>query len=278
MKKIAVDMTLDAFSAGPKSKSHSEEDNGKKISSISSICWNIGNPSIDRARKQAAWLAAQHFDLLLLTECKNSEGCFYIEKYFQNIGYNVVFPKPEGKEYGVMVVSKLKPETSDFSKLMIFLSARVVSVKIPLSDKQIEVIVTYVPSRDASAEKKERKKTFLKNLLSCFESNQTSNNRIFCGDFNILESDHDPYYPFFEKWEYEFYSSLPNFHLKDVYRHLNPTKREYSWVGRTGDGYRYDHFFASENLIPNITECKYVHEPREKRLSDHSGLVCRMEL
>ncbi len=278
MKKNSVDMTLDAFSGSLKSKNHSEGNNGKKLSDISSICWNIGNPSIDRARKQAAWLATQHFDLLLLTECKNSEGCFYIEKYFQILGYDVVFPKPEGKEYGVMVISKFKPETSEFSKFMTFLSARVISVKIPLLDKQIEFIVTYVPSRDASIEKKERKKTFLKNLLSCFENDPCPTNRIFCGDFNILEPDHDPYYPFFEGWEYEFYSCLSEFHLKDAYRHFNPTKNEYSWVGRTGDGYRYDHFFATENLIPKIEDCEYVHEPREKRLSDHSGLVCRIKL
>jgi len=278
MKKIATNLTLDAFSTDIKSKNFIEEKREGDPSIISSFCWNIGNPSIDRARKQTAWLSAQDFDLLLLTECKNSEGCFYIEKYFQNMGYHIIFPKPENNEYSVMIVSKLKPEISDFSKHMTFLSDRVKSVKIPLSGKYIEIIVTYIPSRDASVGKKERKKRFLENLRSCFENNTTFNNRIFCGDFNVLEPNHDPHYSFFENWEYDFYSNLSSFHLKDAYRHFNPTTKDYSWVGRTGDGYRYDHFFASNNLIPKIIICEYIHEPREKRLSDHSGMVCKMKL
>jgi exodeoxyribonuclease-3 len=278
MKKIATNLTLDAFSIDIKSKNEIEGKSQSDSSIISSFCWNIGNPSIDRARKQTAWLATQYFDLLLLTECRNSEGCFYIEKYFQNIGYHVMFPKPENNEYGVMVISRLKPEISEFSKHMTFLSDRVKSVKIPFSGELIEIIVTYVPSRDASVRKKERKKEFLKNLLHCFKNNSTFNNRIFCGDLNILEPDHDPHYSFFENWEYDFYSNLSSFYLKDVYRYFNPTTKDYSWVGRTGDGYRYDHFFASNNLIPKIIACEYIHEPREKRLSDHSGLICRMKL
>jgi exodeoxyribonuclease-3 len=278
MKKIATNLTLDSFATNDDSQKNLKEKNEEIPSIISSICWNLGNPSIDRAKKQASWLNAQHFDLLLLTECKKSEGCFFIEKYFQNFGYHVIFPKPENNEYGVMIISKIKPELSNFSKFMTFLSDRVISFKIPLSEKEIEIIVTYVPSRNATDEKIARKKQFLENLLLCFEKDPHSHNRIFCGDFNVLEPDHDPHYPFFEKWEYDFYSKLSDYEMKDIYRHFDPTAKEYSWIGRTNDGYRYDHFFTSLNLIPNIIECKYSHEPRENRLSDHSAIICKMKI
>lgn len=277
MKKITTPLTLDSFGTDDDSNKKLEATNTETPSVISSICWNLGNPSIDRAKKQAAWLITQHFDLLLLTECKKSEGCLFIEHYFQDFGYHVVFPKPENNEYGVMIVSKFKPELSNFSKFMTSLSERVISVKIPVSEKKIEIILTYVPSRNATDEKKAKKKQFLENLLFCFEKDTENHDRIFCGDFNILEPNHVPHYSFFEKWEYDFYSKLSDFNMKDIYRHFYPTEKEYSWVGRTDDGYRYDHFFVSHDLIPKIIECKYYHEPRLNRLSDHSAIICKLK-
>ncbi len=71
---------------------------------------------------------------------------------------------------------------------------------------------------------------------------------------------------------------LDNHGLVDVFRTLHPDSREYSWVGRTGDGYRYDHAFRSAGLAPTLVACDYVHEPRTSRLSDHSGLTVRLAL
>ncbi|OPY37884.1 MAG: exonuclease III [Methanoregula sp. PtaU1.Bin051] len=276
MKKIATNLTLDSFSSNEDIPESIGEENNKIQTILSSICWNIGNPSIDRAKKQALWLKAQNFDLLFLTECKKSEGCIFLERYFQNFGYHVIFPKPDNNEYGVMIISKIKPEPSNFSKLMTELGDRLISIKVPLAEKFIEIIVTYVPSRNATEDRKARKKHFLENLLLCFKQDPISHNRIFCGDFNILEPDHDPHYSFFENWEYNFYSDLLKFNMLDIYRYFSPTTKEYSWIGRTNDGYRYDHFFASIDLLPQIIECKYLHEPREMKLSDHSALVCKI--
>ncbi|MFQ6126989.1 MAG: endonuclease, partial [Candidatus Heimdallarchaeota archaeon] len=87
---------------------------------------------------------------------------------------------------------------------------------------------------------------------------------------------HIPYYPKFESWEYNFYRSLSKYQLKDAFRYLNPRVQEYSWMGRTGDGYRYDHCFVSERLLPLIKECYYLHEPRKVRISDHSAMYMKM--
>ena len=53
----------------------------------------------------------------------------------------------------------------------------------------------------------------------------------------------------------------------------HPQDAEYSWVGRTGDGYRYDHAFCSRSLRDLITACGYLHQPRQDKLSDHSALT-----
>lgn len=247
-------------------------------SSFSLFCWNIANPSAQRAGKQASWLRQRPENVLVLTEVKRSEGCLFLKRYFQAYGYNVIFPNPEGKEFGVMIVSKHTLIPSSFSDLVDYLQSRVVSTKLNFQGSKIEIIGIYVPSRDSSYEKIEKKKRFLKSLITTLELNPQSSRRIFCGDFNILEPDHIPYYPFFKEWEYDFYRNLMKYQLKDAFRHLNPKAQEYSWVGRTGDGYRYDHYFISTDLLSFVKKCYYLHEPRKIRLSDHSALIAELNL
>ena len=66
--------------------------------------------------------------------------------------------------------------------------------------------------------------------------------------------------------------------MVDAFRHMNPTLVEHSWVGRTGDGYRYDHIFCSRSLIDVLGTCDYITEPRLSRLSDHSALTVSLNL
>jgi exodeoxyribonuclease-3 len=245
---------------------------------FSLFCWNIANPSAQRAGVQAQWLRKRPEDILVLTEAKKSEGCKFLERYFQAYGYKVLFQPPEDNEYSVMIISKHQLTLSSFCSSIKYLPSRVGSGIIKILDNEFEIIGLYVPSRDASDAKTQKKKQFLEMLSQALESNPASGKRVFCGDFNILEPDHDPKYSFFEKWEYDFYSSLPRYQLYDTFRYLNPSKQEYSWIGRTNDGYRYDHCFASPDLLQLVQRCDYLHEPRLEKLSDHSALITEFSL
>lgn len=77
---------------------------------------------------------------------------------------------------------------------------------------------------------------------------------------------------------YEFYNWLGDAGYRDAFRLLHPSAAEYSWVGRTGDGYRYDHAFTSAALADQVDACDYVHEPRTARLTDHSGLSLQLAM
>ncbi|MGH2612161.1 MAG: endonuclease/exonuclease/phosphatase family protein, partial [Rhabdochlamydiaceae bacterium] len=90
--------------------------------------------------------------------------------------------------------------------------------------------------------------------------------------------DHTPHYAFFESWEYDFYRNLIGHQLQDAFRSISPDAKEYSWVGRTGDGYRYDHCFVSDNISSSIENCFYFHKPRNMRLSDHSAIITQLSL
>lgn len=67
---------------------------------------------------------------------------------------------------------------------------------------------------------------------------------------------------------------------RDVYRTLHGYARaEPSWTWRTiaghDGGWRLDHIFASDGLLPRA--CEYHHEWRERGLSDHSALEADLE-
>lgn len=249
-----------------------------QTNNFSLFCWNVANPSLERVSRQVEWLRKRPEDVLVLTETKQSKGCIFLERYFQAYGYNVVFSRPEGKEFGVIIVSKYPLTPSSFSGYVDFLQARVASTKLKLPSGELEIIGVYVPSRDSSHEKIDKKKRFLKSLTNALEIAPQPSMRIFCGDLNVLEPNHIPHYPFFEEWEYDFYRNLTKYQLKDAFRHLHPSIQEYSWVGRTGDGYRYDHCFVSGDLLPLVEKCYYFHEPREIKLSDHSALITKLSL
>lgn len=239
---------------------------------IEIVNWNISNPSLIRATRQANWLLKGAFDIITLTETKSSNGCLYLKDRLESFGYHVIFPKPGKNGYGVLVASKINPNLTGFSGRVNY-GSRVVSTRIPFLTGELEIIAIYVPnSRD------ENKKRFLLSLLSDFDSTPQLPFRILCGDFNVIEPDHFPRYSKFEDWEYNFYNSMIRYQLRDAFRHLNPKAQEYSWIGRTGDGYRYDHYFVSDSLLPLVNRCGYLHETRNLRLSDHSAMYITINL
>ncbi|MBV9470997.1 MAG: hypothetical protein JOZ57_17305 [Abitibacteriaceae bacterium] len=246
---------------------------------LTMLCWNIQNPSLDRAVKQLQWISPQSIDVIILTECKRSAGCLFLEQSLWYAGYEVTFSECPNREYGTMIASKHQMKVSCFASSVQFLNSRVgsVSLQLPGLRTQLELIGVYVPSRDASTHKINRKKQFLSELLRAFNSDSNTPYRVCCGDFNVLEPNHYPKYSFFKSWEYDFYTSLLKLGFSDAFRNLHPKAFEYSWVGRKGDGYRYDHFLVSDEILPKVKQCNYRHEPRDTRLSDHSAIFAEID-
>ncbi len=242
------------------------------------LTFNIGNPSPERAQRQLAWLASRDEQVLVLTETKASTGCNLLADAFGNAGYTVCFPLPGPGEYGTMIVTRVAATPDPFNDAIGYLTARAAAVTLPAPEGPLRVIGLYVPSRDASPDKTERKRRW----LACCDTALASTARqptILLGDLNILEPGHQPRYPFFAPFEYDFYRALASTHgLTDAFRGVHPDAAEYSWVGRTGDGYRYDHAFCSWQLAGLVTSCQYLHEPRSHKLSDHAALTLHLDL
>lgn len=215
----------------------------------------------------------------MLTETARSAGCDFLAERFEAAGHHVSFLRPETgtRERGVMIVSRLAAVPLHLP--VDYLPHRVAAVSVQTDAGLLDVVGAYVPSRDATEAKVTRKRRFLEGLAGVLPTGRDGA-RLLIGDFNILEPDHIPQYRTFQAWEYEFYTGLAAAGYADAFRLRAPEAREYSWVGRTGDGYRYDHAHVSAVLAGRVNDCRYVHEPRtrEDRLTDHSALTVSLGL
>lgn len=253
---------------------------------IKILTLNIGNPSLERAHKQVEWLKNRNEEIFILTETKNSVGCNYIEEslsafsldlFSSNNEMFVSFPKSSTGDYGVMCISKFpikKCTTPYLSDNQYY--CRHLETDINIYNKILHIVGLYVPSRDQSQEKIARKKIFLESTYD-FITNIKNPSTIICGDLNILDRNHVPHYSIFKDWEYEFYDNLLKIGYVDAFKHCNPNRNEYSWVGRTNDGYRYDYCFVSKKLANRIVNCKFIHDTRLNHLTDHSALFLELK-
>ena len=79
-----------------------------------------------------------------------------------------------------------------------------------------------------------------------------------------------------DSWYTDKLTALEKENYVDAFRHIHGQKEEYSWFSHQGNGYRYDHTYLSESLLPIVKNCYYIHEWREEGLSDHSSMVLEL--
>lgn len=114
-----------------------------------------------------------------------------------------------------------------------------------------------------------KKKHILFDLL--IEECQRDRPTIMVGDFNTGKNFIDQKKSSF--WYTDKLAKLEELGMTDAFRHIHGDVREYSWYSHQGNGYRYDHTYVSEALLPVISACYYLHDWRENGLSDHSPMM-----
>jgi exodeoxyribonuclease III len=148
------------------------------------------------------------------------------------------------------------------------------------TEPTVAVLGVYVPSRDRSIEKTDRKQRFIRSLIAAYDQLPADLARcaVVGGDYNVIARTHHPMHPGFLSFEFDLLDSLHTRGLVDVYERLSPGVQAHSWIGRTGDGYRYDYLHASEGIARLATSCGYVHETRDQRLTDHAAVTMTLQV
>lgn len=166
---------------------------------------------------------------------------------------------------------------------------RLLSAQVCAPGGDIALHTIYVPTGVRGPEPKLTTLTRLYARLACHSATP----RILCGDFNLPQEEQpDGTLVTFAQtrtatgytlpvavWKRRMHAaeglmmrSLADYDLPDVYRQLHGFDRtDASWVApNSGRGFRLDHVFASRAL--RVRSCRYLHELRERCLSDHSAV------
>ncbi|GLZ15863.1 exodeoxyribonuclease III [Actinomadura sp. NBRC 104425] len=242
---------------------------------LSLLTINIGAAAESRADRILSWLATRPEQVFLLTETSSGRGTTRLLDRFHRAGYALVHTPTPG-DRGTALVSKIPipQEPAAFAKVSI--PGRVAAAVL---DTRPRLCVTsvYVPSRDRSAAKTDRKQQFITTLLQAIQALPVEHrdSLVLGGDYNVISRDHRPAHTGFLPFEYALLDSLRASGLVDAHEHCRPADQPHSWIGRTGDGYRYDYFHVSQTLADLLASSTYLHEtrnPHGPRLTDHAAV------
>jgi exodeoxyribonuclease-3 len=234
---------------------------------------NIGAAARERAGELLGWLARRPEDVFVLTETSAGSGTAYLLERFHQAGFAVLHTPDANGDRGVAIASRVRVAESLTAFAGVTIPGRVAAAVLDTTPV-VAVAGLYVPSRDRSADKTEKKQTFVASLLEAVDRlpAETRERLVICGDYNVIGRTHQPLHAGFLPFEFGLLERLQAHGLVDAHERCSPGMQAYSWIGRTGDGYRYDYFHVGPALAEQIRACMYLHETREQRLTDHAAV------
>jgi exodeoxyribonuclease III len=242
--------------------------------SLRVMTWNVQHASSGRAVRQADWIASQPADVVVLTEVAPTAGGRALDEALRGYGFTTSFPAVPG-DYGAMIASRTGEQETCNEILPSYLRHRCVAIRLRGDGQVTGVVGLYVPSRGSRDRRNVDKRAFqddiTKLLPGLAEIIKPCCPTVIAGDLNVVEPGHQPHLKVFGAWEYEFYRAFSDAGYGDAFRYLHPELTDHSWYGRSSNGYRIDHIFCAP--LTGITDCKYLHQPRLARLSDHSAMI-----
>ncbi|REF00735.1 endonuclease/exonuclease/phosphatase family protein [Thermomonospora umbrina] len=253
---------------------------GDPSSGLSVLTVNIGAAARPRADRLLQWLTGRDDDVVLLTETSAGPGTAHLLDRFARAGYTVV-NTPDDADRGAALISRVPVLDDRLPSLdKVSVPGRVAAAVLDTRPR-LYVIGVYVPSRNRSTAKTDRKQRFTATVLDALTAlpDEHRDGLLLSGDHNVIARTHHPPLPGFLPFEYDFLDRLGAFGLVDVHDHHHPhAPHPHSWIGRTGDRYRYDYLHLARPLTGRITDCSYLHDTREQRLTDHAAVTATLRL
>ena len=247
---------------------------------LSILTLNIQAAGLPRAQALLRWFDQRDDHVLILTETSDGPGTAHLLDQCRMAGLAVIQQPGTSGDRGCALVSRL-PVTAEPQLLAgISLPGRGVAGTVA-TDPPLTVVGLYVPSTDRAPDKVAKKRTFLATVLNALGgiADQSDRHIVLVGDYNVISRDHRPPYRGFPEFEYQFLDTLTGeLGLLDAHQHRHPGVQEHSWIGRGGNGYRFDYFHVSRSLGDLVDGCAYLHQPRGDGLSDHAAVTLRLAI
>jgi len=211
-------------------------------------------------------LAEYSPDIVTLQEFRRGKSHRLIVDGLRDLGHsNVVLPEVDSATENCVLVSSALDIESQSIDLDSKRARRAAGVVVHLSDERcLNLLTVHFP------QKKEQMPYF--DALDALPSHWAQDDSLLIGDFNcgipFVDSETKTFYATHR------YQQLLHSGWIDSWRSRHADAREYSWVStRKSNGFRYDHALASASFDEQVLDCYYIHDVREKRISDHSILI-----
>jgi exodeoxyribonuclease-3 len=237
---------------------------------------NIGAAAATRAGAILEWLDTRHEDVLVLTETSSGPGTQLLVHALRDRGYEVRATFGD-RDRGALVASRLAVRDVPGPHLDVTLPWRVATVMLE-GLVPVTILGVYVPSRDRTPMKIERKRAFIESLLRGVKAlpRAIRERMLIVGDYNTVARRHVPALPGFFPYEYDLHDQLEALGFCSAHELGDNDTHPHSWIGRTGTGYLYDYAHVGDALHRDVERCTYVHAPRELRISDHAAVALRL--
>lgn len=225
------------------------------------LSWNILQGGGSRILKIIDAIKAGNFDIVALSEFKNNDNGLKIRTYLSKIGLMYqAYTEAKSDENSVLIASKHNFEPTLYPNADLNFSQNLVTAQF----SAFNLMAVYLPHK-----KKHQLLPFITNLVQA-----SPIPFIVVGDYNIGHNFIDQKGDSF--WYQAELQAFENAGMKDAFRHKNGKAEEYSWFSHQGNGYRYDHTYVHESIVPIVKNCYYLHEWRQNGLSDHSPMVLEL--
>ena len=252
------------------------------------VTWNVNSirARIDNIKK---YLKFSSPDIALFQEIKTEERSYPFDE-IDKLGYTS-YVNGQKSYNGVSILSKKK--LKEINKILPgdkIKQSRLISAKIKIKNKDIEIINIYVPNGNPiDTEKYTYKLNWIDLFIKEIDKKLKNNNRlIIAGDFNIIPEEIDVYAPerysddaLFRLEVRKKYRTLINLGLQDVFRNFNKNKGCYTFwdymqgAWQKNNGLRIDHILVSNNLINFIKKIEIKKNIRNQiKPSDHVPVEC----
>jgi len=225
------------------------------------LSWNIRQGGGSRLVKIVSAIGKLAPEVIALSEYRNNKSGTKLRSSLLQLGYRYqVASHADTDANSAFLASKYPCDLSIFPKADEEYAHNIVCARLPAFD----VYSVYFPHK-----KKHKLFEFL------MEEELGEKPAIIVGDYNTGKNYIDQAGNSF--WYTEQLEDLEKKGYVDAFRHVHGEAKEYSWYSHQGNGYRYDHTYVSEELLPFIGDCKYLHQWREDGLSDHSPMVLTLK-
>jgi exodeoxyribonuclease III len=225
------------------------------------ISWNIQQGGGSRVFGILEALLSGSFDIIVLSEFKNNENGRKITANLSKSGFIHQATTPASSdENSVLIASKFESKTETYPNSDPQFPHNIVTAQFTA----FKVMAVYLPHK-----KKHSLLPFITHLVG-----KSDIPYIVVGDYNIGHNYIDQKGDSF--WYQAELQAFEKAGMVDAYRLKNGKTEEYSWFSHQGNGFRYDHTYGHESLIPIIKNCYYIHEWRQNKLSDHSPMVLEL--